>query len=421
MVDRTSLADIFPRFSEADWRAAVERTKRGVDSGAESRALFPRRTGARAAVGAGSGQPWVGVSRVDAATAADAIAGIRTEVDGGATGVAIATAGNTHPLGGRLPKDAATAVLASVPEHIHVRIETNDATIIDAAAARGRDLVVAFDPVAAIAVGAATAVDEGRLQAAAERNNGTIAIADGRPWHAGGATDEQELGIALATFVHHVRRIDGRIDVTLVADADQFRTIAKFRAMRLLLARIGEVAGIEVTARIHAETAWRSMSARDPNVNILRATGAVFGAAVGGADSITVLPFDVLAGRDEHGRRLARNTQIILAEEAQLYRVADPGAGSGAIEAMTDSLAEAAWARFQDIESEGGIVRAIQRGGLLRDVAEARDARLAQAAAGMIRMVGINAYAGEVATPTVARSTERRRLVFTRVAEAFET
>ncbi len=251
----------------------------------------------------------------------------------------------------------------------------------------------------------------------AERGVAAAAIADGRPWHAGGASDEQELGVALATFVHHLRLIGGKVDVVLVADADQFRTIAKFRAMRLLLARVGEVAGIDIAPRIHAETAWRSMSARDPQMNILRATSAAFGAAAGGADSITVLPFDVLAGGDGHGRRLARNTQIILAEEAQMFRVADPAAGSGAIEAMTEALAEAAWARFQRIEAVGGIVPAILRGGLLREVAEARKARLAEVAAGLVKIVGVNAVAGAPAP----RSDECGRLVYRRLAEAYET
>jgi methylmalonyl-CoA mutase len=183
---------------------------------------------------------------------------------------------------------------------------------------------------------------------------------------------------------------------------------------------MAEVAGIDPEMTIHAETAWRSMSARDPHVNILRATSAAFGAAVGGADSITVLPFDAIGGGDAHGRRLAINTQSILAQEAHLHRVGDAASGSGAIEAATHALAQAAWTRFQDIESEGGIIAAIDRGGLLRDIAETREARIAQAVAGVTKMVGVNAYATGATAKAIIRNDEKRRLVYRRVAEVFE-
>jgi methylmalonyl-CoA mutase len=252
-------------------------------------------------------------------------------------------------------------------------------------------------------------------------------VADGRLWHAGGATDEQELAVALATFVALLRMTGavGRVDVVLAADTDQFRTIAKFRAMRLLLARIGEIANLAKLPRVHAETAWRAMSAVDPETNILRATSGAFGAAIGGADSITVLPFDLLTANDAHGRRLARNTQIILADEANIFRVADPAAGSGAIETMTAALAAAAWRRFQAIEAQGGVVEAIGRGPLLREVAEAREARLTLAANGTIRMIGVNAYASND-MPTTERARrgpveKSERLAFKRLSEYFET
>ena len=276
---------------------------------------------------------------------------------GGATGVEIVFAGSLHPLGGRLPMDAATAIASElagvIPERFHLRIDAGGSAEIasafaDLATARKADLVFASDPVAAFAV-------RGGSFEAGGLGDGAV-IADGRLWHAGGATDEQELATVLATFVSYLRLAGTgtRIDVALAAGSDQYRTIAKFRAVRLLLARVAEVAGLGgLGPRVHAETAWREMSARNPEMNILRATSATFAAAVGGADSITVLPFDSLGGGDGHGRRLARNTQTILAEEANLFRVADPGAGSGAIEAMTAALAEAAWKRFQAIEAAG--------------------------------------------------------------------
>ena len=216
-----------------------------------------------------------------------------------------------------------------------------------------------------------------------------------------------------------------RIGVALAADSDQFRGIAKFRAMRLLLARVAEVADLDsARVSVHAETAWRTMSRTDPRMNVLRTTSAALGAALGGADSITVLPFDI-AGHEvsAEARRLARNTQLILLEEAHLHRVADPGAGSGAIEAMTATLAEAAWKRFQAIEAEGGIVAAIADGSLLREIAEAREARLAAVANGTTRMVGVNAFTSAAApTSAFARKPIGRApaLLFKRLSEPFE-
>ena len=141
----------------------------------------------------------------------------------------------------------------------------------------------------------------------------------------------------------------------LAADQDQFLTIAKFRALRKLWARIEEACGLEPRpAFVAAETAWRMMTKRDPHGNIVRGTIAALGAAVGGADAVTVLPFSAALGLpDAFARRIARNTQTILIEEANIHRVADPAAGSGAIEALTDALCAAAWTLFQEIERRG--------------------------------------------------------------------
>ena len=104
------------------------------------------------------------------------------------------------------------------------------------------------------------------------------------------------------------------------------------------------------------------MTRRDPWVNLLRTTMAVFAAGLGGANSITVLPFTAALGLpDRFARRLARNTQLILLEESNLAKVADPAAGSGGIEDLTDKLCRAAWALFQEIEAAGGAAAALER------------------------------------------------------------
>jgi len=163
----------------------------------------------------------------------------------------------------------------------------------------------------------------------------------------------------------------------LSADADQFLTMAKFRALRLLWARVEQ--SCELTSQplfIAADTAWRMLTQRDPDVNMLRATIAAFSAGLGGANSINVLPHTLALGLpDAFARRVARNTQLVLLEESNLDKVSDPAAGSGGIETLTRQLCEAAWAQFQNIESAGGPFAALERNIIQTKVAAVRDAR----------------------------------------------
>ena len=154
--------------------------------------------------------------------------------------------------------------------------------------------------------------------------------------HDAGGTEAQELAFALAAAVAYLRAFEAggialdaarrMIAFRLTADADQFLTIAKFRALRRLWQRVEESCGLApAPAFIEAETAWRTMTRDDAYVNILRATIAVFSAGVGGADAITVLPFTAARGLpDRFARRVARNTQLVLLDEAGIAHVADP-------------------------------------------------------------------------------------------------
>lgn len=439
-----SLAGGFAATTEDEWRAALNARSGGgnAESGViPAGPLYPARTGARPIVGRDAGAPWTIVERIDAKEPATAVQAAMSALTGGATGIDLVFETSLHPL--RQGIDGTTAATAALlfgrmPERAHLRVAAGPPTTAETegylklAAGSGTELVWSFDPAAACALGSRVSVDEAAMKALAAAMNerdigGAATVADGRLWHAGGATEEQELGAVLASWFAYLRILGNgaRIAVALTADSDQFRTIAKFRAMRLLVARIYEVAGMEpAPLRIHAETAWRTMSVRDSDVNILRATSAAFAAAVGGADSITVLPHDAVAATPgAAARRLARNTQNILAEEAHIGGVTDPGAGSGAIEAMTSALAEAAWRRFQSIEAEGGIVAAIAEKSLLREIAEAREARLARTARGDIKLVGVNAFRGETATATVRRALVKRTgpLTFKRIPAIFES
>ncbi len=217
---------------------------------------------------------------------------------------------------------------------------------------------------------------------------------DGRAYHEAGAAESEELAALIATGVQYLRHLHDAgieaadafrlIEFRLMATDDQFLTIAKLRALRRLWARVGEVCGVpepQRGAREHAVTSWRMMSRDDPYVNMLRTTIACFAAAVGGADAITVLPFDAAVGlSDDFSRRLARNTQIVLAEESSLGRVLDPAGGSWYVEALTEDLAKAAWAWFQEIETAGGMQAALESGAIVQRLAAVRaetDTRLA--------------------------------------------
>lgn len=199
---------------------------------------------------------------------------------------------------------------------------------------------------------------------------------DGPALHDRGASAGWELAGVIAAAIDYLRLLTragidiadalGQVSFRLVADDDQFMTIAKFRAARRLWARVGEVLGCPdaAAARIHAVTSAAMMTRRDPWVNMLRTTVAAFGAGVGGADTVQVLGFDsavtvgypgVAAG---FSRRIARNSQLLLLEESNLGRVIDPGAGSWYVEDLTDTLAEKAWANVRAIESRGGFQRA---------------------------------------------------------------
>ncbi len=192
------------------------------------------------------------------------------------------------------------------------------------------------------------------------------AVVDGTTVHDRGASDVQELGYAVAVAARALRTLTragfpvdeaaGLLELRLAATDEQFVTIAKLRAARRLWARMLELSGVDAPGqvRIHAVTSRPMLSAYDPWVNMLRTTVAAFSAGVGGADAITVVPFDSPLGEpDGFGRRIARNTSHLLVSESHLGRVADPAGGAYAVEKLTDDLALAAWEELGRIESDG--------------------------------------------------------------------
>lgn len=197
------------------------------------------------------------------------------------------------------------------------------------------------------------------------RDSGLLGyVVDGRDCHLHGASEVQELGYVMAVAVEALRAVEAadrsiaevvpRLEFRLAATQEQFPTIAKFRAARRLWRRVLELCATDlVDMRIHAVTSEMMMTAHDPWVNLLRTTVAAFAAGVGGADAVTVLPFDGRLGTpDALGRRIARNTSHLLIDEAHVAKVADPAAGGYVVEKLTDDLAEAAWEEFVRIDGE---------------------------------------------------------------------
>ncbi len=200
----------------------------------------------------------------------------------------------------------------------------------------------------------------------------TIAV-DATAYHDAGGSDSEELGASIASGVTYLRaltdaglpfeRAAAQLEFRYAASADQFLTIAKLRAARRLWARVTEVCGTALPQQQHAVTASAMMTARDPWVNMLRTTVACFAAGVGGAEAVTVRPFDEALGLpDGLARRIARNTSSILLEESKLAGVIDPAGGSWYVERLTADLARAAWGFFTEIEAAGGMAEALGSG-----------------------------------------------------------
>lgn len=228
---------------------------------------------------------------------------------------------------------------------------------------------------------------------------------DARTYHNCGATIVQELGFAMAAASEYLsilteetatENIVNLMHFSFAVGSSYFLEITKFRAARLLWKNLIEAYGgnsEEAQAYLHGETSRWNKTLYDPYTNMLRTSTEGMSAAIGGCDSMTVLPFDQhFREPDEFSERIARNQQLILSEEAHLDKVADPAAGSYYIEKLTDDIARKAWELFQDIETEGGLLKAIEHGTVQSAIQESQEKRdQAVASRGRI-FVGTNQY-----------------------------
>jgi methylmalonyl-CoA mutase len=208
-----------------------------------------------------------------------------------------------------------------------------------------------------------------------------------------GASVVQELGFALSMGAEYltlltdkglsVAQVASKIKFNFGVSANYFMEIAKFRAARLLWAKVVEAydANCKVPMNIHAETAKWNLTIYDANVNMLRTTTESMSAVIAGVDSLTVLPFDVtLENPTDFAERIARNQQIILKEESYLDKMVDPAAGSYYIENLTDALITEAWNLFLEVQGKGGFIKAFTEGFVqakVKEVTQKRDIAIA--------------------------------------------
>ncbi len=467
----------FPNPTEADWRARVDAVLKGGDftkklvsrthDGLAIQPLYQRRAEAPLVTGAAPGQPWRVMCRVDHPDADAAAAQAREDLEGGADALALAMVGGRSARGYGIASDQLTdldAVLAGVHlDLIRLRLDPAPGgpghALAIAALVEHRKLNPAqveidfgMDPIALLTLpgqtpgdwaGMAAELGETILALKARGFRGPFLTVDLRPWHEAGASEGQELGAALAQGVLYLRALEAHgvtldeafrvLSFIVPVDADQFLGIAKLRALRRLWAKAAAACGIApAPAVIHAETSWRMLTRRDSHVNILRNTITAFAAGVGGADTVTVLPFTQALGLpDAAARRLARNTSIVLMEESSLWRVADPAAGAGGYEALTEELAAKAWALFQEIEGEGGLLASLTDGRLQNRIAATAAAREKAVTTRREPITGTSEFAdlAEIApavldvpprTEPAAQASAIVPLVSNRTAEPFE-
>jgi methylmalonyl-CoA mutase len=423
--DDLRLAADFAPASYDDWRKLVDGVLKGAPfeklisktyDGVKIQPIYPRAHDAAPIAGRPAAAPWQIMQRIDHPDAGKSNKQALHDLENGATGLTLVFEGANGARGFGLVASPETIETlfdgiyldAGIGIELHAGPQSRMAVtyLADYIKTKGIDpakcdIRFGLDPIGATAVWGTSAFNWWEMAPAvtdvikkltAQGFKGPFAVADGRIIHDAGGSEVQELAYVLAVMVSYLRAMEDHnipletarslVYARLAADADQFLTMAKFRALRLLWARIEESCGLAPKPLfVAADTAWRMLTQRDPYVNMLRATMATFAAGLGGANSICVLPHTLALGLpDGFARRAARNTQLVLLEESNLAKVSDPAAGAGGIETLTRELCDAAWAQFQDIEKAGGAFQALGNNLLQPKIAATRKARQASIA-----------------------------------------
>ncbi|HEX2431507.1 MAG TPA: methylmalonyl-CoA mutase family protein, partial [Aestuariivirgaceae bacterium] len=329
--------DDFPRQTAADWRRLVAQTLNGasldtlVSRTRDGIAIQPLEAAAtRAPELGGEARRWTVMQRADMPIIAAANRQMQEDLALGAQGITLVLPSSPAAQGHGVEagdRDRLERLFEAIDiDLIHLRLDAGHRGFAIAPLLlalyrdRGIDLsrvklTLGLDPLM-------TSAGSEALAAARDAGHvGSLFLAEGRSYHNAGATEAQELALALATAAAMVRGAPGdsmqRIGLLLAADADLFLNVAKFRAARLLWRALGERLGRgnAPPLDLHGETSWRMMTRQDPHSNLLRVALATMGAGLGGADHVTALPYTAALGlADGFARRMARNTQTILLE-----------------------------------------------------------------------------------------------------------
>jgi methylmalonyl-CoA mutase len=234
----------------------------------------------------------------------------------------------------------------------------------------------------------------------------TIGI-DSSPVHNAGASSVQELACSLAMAVEYMDCLTKKgVSIDDIASAMRFSfpvgptfftEIAKLRAARMLWAKVVQAWSADknesMQMDIHARSSSFFASKYDPYVNMLRGTVETMAAMLGGADAVTVRPFNAELGMPgDFAMRIATNTQIVLQDEAHIAKLADPAGGSFYVESITESLAQESWKLFQEIESEGGFSQALRKGVIQKMVSETAKKRKHRVSTRKRSLIGTNVY-----------------------------
>ena len=420
------MSNAFPIPSPADWRAEAEKALKGkpveglVHLDADhltTRPLYGRANATEAVFAPrtsdADGRAWDLRTQVEGDEPEAVNAAVLADLEGGAASVILSGSvlADSEPLSRALNGVA----LELAPVGLDAGLAGPDAANALAVVAKGSPrakLMFHMDPLTAFAEtgGSPRSIEEHLSLAAntAARHAGAYAdatffLATGRAAHEAGGSHGQELGFAAAAAVAALKaaveadlpieRARAGTVLGVSVDAEYFDSLAKVRALRLIWRSIASACGHDTPARIEARSSRRMLAARDPWPNLLRLTAAGFAGAVGGADAVVLDGFSRAVGRpDAFARRQARNTQLILMEEAHIGRVADPAAGSWFLDHRTRDLAEAGWAEFQRIEREGGLVASLRGGALQQRIAASRAAGKAALSEGGGQRVGVTKF-----------------------------
>jgi methylmalonyl-CoA mutase len=432
------LAGDFPPASHAAWLTLVEKTLKGAEvesldtagpDGLIIHPLYEREKSPRRFTPAerAQSQPWDVRSRIRYPSKSSARGAVLDELAGGVTSVVLAVRRQGAEGIDIKSADDMAAVLDGV--RFDVAPLALDAGFLGPAAAEwlsaavksspSAPLALHLDPISAFAsCGASDGPIENHIVSAAQmatrlnviHPRASLFLASGAVVHEAGGGPAQELAFVLGAGLAYLKAAANAgldretaaagIVLGLAVDADPMISIAKLRAARMLWARLAEACDVSPFVSVEARSSQRMLARTEPWTNMIRLTAACLAAAVGGADAIVLSAFtDAMGLPTPFARRTARNTQLVLMEEARLGAVADPVGGSGAFEALSNDIATSAWSRFNAIEASGGILAALRKGHIAKGVEEGLSTLKQTIVSGAARIVGITDFRADDVRP----------------------